>query len=43
MDGRNEDQQQKLLEASHTLSEVQEKLSELGLRLGMRVPASASA
>ena len=41
---RNEDQ---LLEVRNfgetTLSEVQEKLSELGLRLGMRVPASASA
>ncbi len=41
---RNEDQ---LLEVRNfgetTLSEVQEKLSELGLRLGMRVPASAGA
>ncbi len=39
---RNEDQ---LLEVRNfgetTLSEVQEKLTELGLRLGMRVPASA--
>ena len=41
---RNEDQ---LLEVRNfgetTLSEVQEKLSELGLRLGMRVPTSAGA
>jgi DNA-directed RNA polymerase subunit alpha len=40
---RNEDQ---LLEVRNfgetTLNEVQEKLSELGLRLGMRVPATAS-
>jgi len=40
---RNEDQ---LLEVRNfgetTLNEVQEKLSELGLRLGMRVPAAAS-
>jgi len=39
---RNEDQ---LLEVRNfretTLNEVQEKLSELGLRLGMRVPATA--
>lgn len=41
---RNEDQ---LLEVRNfgetTLNEVQDKLSELGLRLGMRVPAAASA
>ena len=41
---RNEDQ---LLEVRNfgetTLNEVQEKLSELGLRLGMRVPATAGA
>jgi len=41
---RNEDQ---LLEVRNfgetTLNEVQEKLTEMGLRLGMRVPASASA
>jgi len=41
---RSEDQ---LLEVRNfgetTLNEVQEKLSELGLRLGMRVPATASA
>jgi DNA-directed RNA polymerase subunit alpha len=40
---RNEDQ---LLEVRNfgetTLHEIQEKLSELGLRLGMRVPASAA-
>ena len=39
---RNEDQ---LLEVRNfgetTLNEVQEKLAELGLRLGMRVPATA--
>ena len=40
---RNEDE---LLEVRNfgetTLNEVQEKLSELGLRLGMRVPAATS-
>jgi len=40
---RNEDQ---LLEVRNfgetTLNEVQEKLAELGLRLGMRVPAAAT-